>query len=202
MILSVVTTTDYTPSSVASIVNSCIAALSAEWLSDLLQRHDTTKMYWAIVNNRREVISAFTGFISKSVVCLLWWLAPCMYGDWWSRIVWSWIWDVIFVASTCPWINQINVHYPANYEALRPLWAVHQMGSRGMGAGLNWKSIISLSRSSSGCARDACKWRTACMQNLLLANLLRLCGSSVSLSRDTDHDAKTHKDVYGDFRII
>ena len=67
-IRDLVSTPNFTPSSVASIVNACAAALTAAEFSDLLQTSNIeghTAMYWAIVNNRREVLSAFTGFISK-----------------------------------------------------------------------------------------------------------------------------------------
>jgi hypothetical protein len=67
-IRELVTGPDVTPSSVAPIVNSCAADLSAAKFSALLQSrsiegHSAT--YWAIVNNRPEALSAFTGFISK-----------------------------------------------------------------------------------------------------------------------------------------
>ncbi|KAJ8589888.1 hypothetical protein M405DRAFT_933170 [Rhizopogon salebrosus TDB-379] len=68
-----VTSPNYTPSSVAPIVNSCAAALSVSEFSDLLQSlyiGGHTAMYWAIVNDRREALSALVGYISQiSSVC-------------------------------------------------------------------------------------------------------------------------------------
>ncbi|OJA09662.1 hypothetical protein AZE42_03661 [Rhizopogon vesiculosus] len=67
-IRDLVTGPDFIPSSVAPIVNSCAAALSASKFSSLLQSRNIdghSAMYWAIVNNRLEALSAFTGFISK-----------------------------------------------------------------------------------------------------------------------------------------
>jgi len=72
-IRDIVCAPDFTPSSVAPIVNACAAALPAADFSELLQTPNIaghTALYWAIVNNRREVFSAFAGFISKfSSVC-------------------------------------------------------------------------------------------------------------------------------------
>ncbi|KAG2036695.1 hypothetical protein BDR03DRAFT_1011450 [Suillus americanus] len=63
-----VSAADSTPSSIDSIVNACASALTAAQLSDLLQTpniEDHTALYWAIVNHRREVSSAFARFISN-----------------------------------------------------------------------------------------------------------------------------------------
>ncbi|OAX33084.1 hypothetical protein K503DRAFT_786753 [Rhizopogon vinicolor AM-OR11-026] len=68
-IRDLVTTPDYTPSSVAPIVDSCVDILSAADFSNLLQKRNIeghTALYWAIVNNRREALSALTRFISVS----------------------------------------------------------------------------------------------------------------------------------------
>jgi hypothetical protein len=67
-IRELVTGPDVTPSSVAPIVNSCAADISAAKFSALLQSRNIeshSAMYWAIVNDRPEALSAFTGFISK-----------------------------------------------------------------------------------------------------------------------------------------
>jgi hypothetical protein len=68
-----VTSPKYTPSSVAPTVNSCAAALSSSEFSNLLQSLNIgghTAMYWAIVNDRREALSALVGYISQiSSVC-------------------------------------------------------------------------------------------------------------------------------------
>src|ERR1700710_2210258 len=67
-IRELVTGPDVTPSSVAPIVNSCAADLSAAKFSAILQSRNIeghSATYWAIVNNRPEALSAFTGFISK-----------------------------------------------------------------------------------------------------------------------------------------
>ncbi|KAG1732393.1 uncharacterized protein EDB91DRAFT_672321 [Suillus paluster] len=65
----IVSSPDFTPSSVAQIVNSCAAALPtiAEF-TNLLQQPNIEghmALYLAIVNNQREVLSAFTKFISE-----------------------------------------------------------------------------------------------------------------------------------------
>ncbi|OJA08604.1 hypothetical protein AZE42_07135 [Rhizopogon vesiculosus] len=75
-IRDLVTTSDFTPSSIATIVNSWAAALSPAEFSDLLQSLNIdghTAIYWAIVNCKREAISAFVNVISRSPmsdVCL------------------------------------------------------------------------------------------------------------------------------------
>lgn len=72
-IRDLLTTPNYIPSTVIPIVNSCADLLSAAEFSSLLQSRNIeghTAMYWAIVNDRREALSAFTGFISEiSSVC-------------------------------------------------------------------------------------------------------------------------------------
>ncbi|KAG1763934.1 hypothetical protein EDD22DRAFT_885196 [Suillus occidentalis] len=72
-IRDVVSAPDFTPSSVLPIINACAAALSAAEFSDLLQAHNIeghTALYWAIVNERQEAISALSGFIPKfSAAC-------------------------------------------------------------------------------------------------------------------------------------
>jgi len=72
-IRDIVSAPDFTPSSVAPIVDACAAALPATEFSNLLQTPNIaghTALYWAIVNNRREAFSAFAGFISQfSSVC-------------------------------------------------------------------------------------------------------------------------------------
>ncbi|KAG1898028.1 uncharacterized protein F5891DRAFT_982211 [Suillus fuscotomentosus] len=55
-------------SSVAPIIKSCAAALSAAEFSKLLQKRNIenhTALYWAIVNNRREALLEFVKFIPK-----------------------------------------------------------------------------------------------------------------------------------------
>jgi hypothetical protein len=73
LIRDIVSTPDFIPSSVASIVNSCAASLSATDFSDLLQKPNIeghTALYWAIVNNRREALITFIEFIPKfSLMC-------------------------------------------------------------------------------------------------------------------------------------
>ncbi|KAJ8597988.1 hypothetical protein M405DRAFT_6425 [Rhizopogon salebrosus TDB-379] len=73
LIRDIVSTPDFIPSSVASIVNSCAASLSATDFSDLLQTPNIeghTALYWAIVNNRREALITFIEFIPKfSLMC-------------------------------------------------------------------------------------------------------------------------------------
>jgi hypothetical protein len=67
-IRELVTGPDVTPSSVAPIVNSCAADLSAAKFSVLLQSRNVeghSAIYWALMNDKPEALSAFTGFISK-----------------------------------------------------------------------------------------------------------------------------------------
>ncbi|KAG2091956.1 uncharacterized protein F5147DRAFT_722661 [Suillus discolor] len=67
-IRDLVSATDVTPSSIESIINACVHDLTVAELSDLLQTPNIeghTALYWAIVNRRREVSSAFIGFISN-----------------------------------------------------------------------------------------------------------------------------------------
>jgi hypothetical protein len=70
---NLVTSPNYTPSSVAPIVDSCAATLSVSQFSNLLQSLNVrghTAMYWAILNDRREALSALVGYISQiSSVC-------------------------------------------------------------------------------------------------------------------------------------
>lgn len=59
---------NYTPSSVAPIINSCAVTLSAAKFSNLLQSckiEGHSAIYWAIVNKRPEAFSAFIPFMSK-----------------------------------------------------------------------------------------------------------------------------------------
>lgn len=59
---------EFTPSSAAKIVDACAATLPNEEFSDLLQTsniEDHTALYWAIVNDRLEALSALTGAISE-----------------------------------------------------------------------------------------------------------------------------------------
>ncbi|KAG2140095.1 hypothetical protein DEU56DRAFT_293113 [Suillus clintonianus] len=67
-IREIVSSPDFTPSSVGPIVDSCATALPASEFSDLLQQRnieDHTALYWAIVKKRREALWAFTKFISE-----------------------------------------------------------------------------------------------------------------------------------------
>ncbi|KAG2122362.1 hypothetical protein DEU56DRAFT_76435 [Suillus clintonianus] len=67
-IQGIVSSPDLTPSSVGPILDSCAAALPAAEFSDLLQQRnieDHTALYWVIVKKRREVLWAFTKFISE-----------------------------------------------------------------------------------------------------------------------------------------
>ncbi|KAG1746682.1 uncharacterized protein EDB91DRAFT_108765 [Suillus paluster] len=67
IIRDLVSAPDFTPSSAATIVNACAATLPTAKFSDLLQTSSIeghTALYWAIVNNRREALSAFAEFIS------------------------------------------------------------------------------------------------------------------------------------------
>ncbi|KAG1880982.1 hypothetical protein F4604DRAFT_1651406 [Suillus subluteus] len=66
-IREIVSSPHFTPSSVAKSINSCAAALSSAEFSDLLQEDNIlghNAMYWAIVNNLREVLWAFVKYIS------------------------------------------------------------------------------------------------------------------------------------------
>ncbi|OJA12568.1 hypothetical protein AZE42_09268 [Rhizopogon vesiculosus] len=66
--IDLVTTPNYTPSSVVPIVESCSAALPAAKFSDLLQKNyieGHTTIYWAIVDGRKEALLAFVRFISQ-----------------------------------------------------------------------------------------------------------------------------------------
>ncbi|KAG1882383.1 hypothetical protein F4604DRAFT_1743749 [Suillus subluteus] len=69
----IVSSPNFTPSSVAPIVKSCAAALPAAEFSDLLQQpniEDHSALYWAIVTNKREALLEFTKFIPNlSPVC-------------------------------------------------------------------------------------------------------------------------------------
>ncbi|KAG1831730.1 hypothetical protein EV424DRAFT_1533992 [Suillus variegatus] len=67
-ICEIVSSPDFTLSSVAPIITSCAAALQAAKFSNLIQKpniEDHTVLYWTIVNNRREALWEFTKFISK-----------------------------------------------------------------------------------------------------------------------------------------
>ncbi|KAG2055012.1 hypothetical protein BDR06DRAFT_1007226 [Suillus hirtellus] len=67
-IRDIVLTPDFNPSSAASIINVCAAGLTTKEFSKLLQTpniEDHTAVYWAIVNNQREVVAAFAAFISE-----------------------------------------------------------------------------------------------------------------------------------------
>ena len=72
-ICDLVTAPNYIPESAIHIVDYCAATLSASAFSNLLQSLNIrghTAMYWAIVNDRREVLSAVKGFIStRSTAC-------------------------------------------------------------------------------------------------------------------------------------
>jgi len=72
-IRDLVTTADFTPSSVDSIVTSCAAALSPAGFSDLLQSLNIeghTALYWAIVNDRLGALWALNEYISEmTYVC-------------------------------------------------------------------------------------------------------------------------------------
>ena len=72
-ICDLVTAPNYIPESAIHIVNDCAATLSVSQFSSLLQSPNIrghTAMYWAIVNDRREVLSAVKGFISTpSTAC-------------------------------------------------------------------------------------------------------------------------------------
>ncbi|KAG0700971.1 hypothetical protein DFH29DRAFT_1052830 [Suillus ampliporus] len=92
-IRDLVSALDVTSSSVASIVNACATALTVAQFSDLLQTPNVeghTALYWAVVNNRREALSAFTGFISE----------------------FFWIWEILMMRFRCMketlmnWANQ------------------------------------------------------------------------------------------------
>ncbi|KAG2369571.1 hypothetical protein BDR07DRAFT_1371140 [Suillus spraguei] len=68
-IRAIVSSPDFAPSSVAQTVSACAATLpAATEFSKLLQQPNIeghTALYWAIVNNRREALSAFINFIPK-----------------------------------------------------------------------------------------------------------------------------------------
>lgn len=66
-IRDIVLTPDVAPSSV-SIINTCAADLTAKGFSKFLQTPNIeghTALYWAIVNNQRQVLLAFDPFISE-----------------------------------------------------------------------------------------------------------------------------------------
>ncbi|KAG1789893.1 uncharacterized protein HD556DRAFT_1395711 [Suillus plorans] len=67
-IREIVSSPDFTLSSVAPIITSCAATLRAAEFSNLIQEpniEDHTVLYWTIINNRREALWEFTKFISK-----------------------------------------------------------------------------------------------------------------------------------------
>ncbi|KAG1789615.1 uncharacterized protein HD556DRAFT_1205476, partial [Suillus plorans] len=68
-IRDIVLTPDFNPyASAASIINVCAADLTTKGFSKLLQTpniEDHTALYWAIVNNQREVVAALAAFISE-----------------------------------------------------------------------------------------------------------------------------------------
>ncbi|KAG2091972.1 uncharacterized protein F5147DRAFT_779822 [Suillus discolor] len=67
-IRDIVLTPDFNQSSAASIINACAADLTTKGFSKLLQKpniEDHTALYWAIVNNQREVVVALAAFISE-----------------------------------------------------------------------------------------------------------------------------------------
>ncbi|KAG2123241.1 hypothetical protein DEU56DRAFT_925145 [Suillus clintonianus] len=68
LIREIVSSPGFNTYSVPPIVNSCADALPAAEFSDLLQQpniEDHTALYWAIINNRRDVLWAFDKFISQ-----------------------------------------------------------------------------------------------------------------------------------------
>ncbi|KAG2133296.1 hypothetical protein DEU56DRAFT_981534 [Suillus clintonianus] len=67
-ICDLVSAPDFTPSSATEIVNACAAALPSTEFSDFLQTSNIeghTALYWAIVNDKLEVLSMFAEFISE-----------------------------------------------------------------------------------------------------------------------------------------
>ncbi|KAG2156405.1 hypothetical protein DEU56DRAFT_233988 [Suillus clintonianus] len=67
-IRAIVSSPDFTSSSVAQTVSACADTLPPAEFSKLLQKHNIeqhTPLYWAIVNNQREAFWALTKFISK-----------------------------------------------------------------------------------------------------------------------------------------
>ncbi|KAG1807309.1 uncharacterized protein BJ212DRAFT_1485716 [Suillus subaureus] len=67
-IRDIVLTPNFTPSSANSIINVCAADLTPKRFSKLLQTPNIeghTALYWAIVNEQREVLSAFAAFIPE-----------------------------------------------------------------------------------------------------------------------------------------
>ncbi|KAG1756551.1 uncharacterized protein EDB91DRAFT_23151 [Suillus paluster] len=68
LIRDMVSTPDFTPASITPIVNACAAALPAAEFTDVLQTPNIeghTAMYWAIVNNRPQVLWALFKFIPR-----------------------------------------------------------------------------------------------------------------------------------------
>ncbi|KAG2360504.1 hypothetical protein BDR07DRAFT_1461968 [Suillus spraguei] len=72
-IFDIVSAPDFTPCSVVPIIDACSTALPAAEFSDLLQTLNIeghTALYWAIVNDRREVFAALSKFTPKlSSIC-------------------------------------------------------------------------------------------------------------------------------------
>ncbi|KAG2369572.1 hypothetical protein BDR07DRAFT_527594 [Suillus spraguei] len=67
-ICAIVSSPDFTPSSIAQTVSACAATPPAADFSKLLQKPNIehhTALYWAIVNNRREALWKFINFIPK-----------------------------------------------------------------------------------------------------------------------------------------
>ncbi|KAG1866487.1 hypothetical protein DFJ58DRAFT_723985 [Suillus subalutaceus] len=67
-ICAIVSSPDFTPSSIAQTVSACVTTLPAAEFSKLLQQPNIeghTALYWAIVNDRREALLAFINFIPK-----------------------------------------------------------------------------------------------------------------------------------------
>ncbi|KAG2078093.1 hypothetical protein BDR04DRAFT_448153 [Suillus decipiens] len=67
LIRDIVTAPDFTPSSVGSIIDACVASLPTAEFTALLQESNIqghTPLYWAVVNNRLEALSAFLKFIN------------------------------------------------------------------------------------------------------------------------------------------
>jgi hypothetical protein len=65
---AIVSSPDFTLSSIAQTVSACAATLPVAEFSKLLQQphiKDHTALYWAIINNWREALWVFMNFIPK-----------------------------------------------------------------------------------------------------------------------------------------
>jgi hypothetical protein len=163
-IRDLVTTPNYTASFVVPTVNSCAEVLSTSEFSDLLQTCNIeghTAMYWAIMNNRREALSALIGFIYQiSLVCSDDLRLACMFTN--DHALFTQLSlgrDVgckCMIIPTQESIDQIIVYQPMTSVCGAPWVVCHTrtMTMRSM-RGMEWMGR-SLPCVSSRCASSAC----------------------------------------------